>query len=137
MVCLVSLKSKKIDMAFQKKKRKFGNNKNYSVINKLYREDKITDKFLITLNQLSLEEVIAVKLEMAAKSSGGDIFGIPLWYSLIDITRDALLKFALSAARTQAEAATFLGIKVSYFKKYLQRYKVKTYFEEKDEIVKR
>ena len=124
-------------MSFQKTKRKFGNNKNYSVINKLYREDKITDKFLVTLNQLSLEEVIAVKLEMAAKSSGGDIFGIPLWYSLIDITRDALLKFALSAARTQAEAATFLGIKVSYFKKYLQRYKVKTYFEEKDEIVKR
>jgi hypothetical protein len=117
-------------MSYQKKKKIYGNKKNYSVINKLSSEEKINEKFLTTLNLLTLEEVIAVKLEMAAKSSGGDIYGIPIWNSLRDICRDASLKFALTATRTAAEAATFLGISISTFKEYIEKYEVKSYFEE-------
>ena len=120
-------------MTFQKKRRIYGKNKNYSVINKLLKEEKISDKFLITLNSLSLEEVIAVKLEIAAKSSGGDIFGMPIWHSLRDICRDASLKFALSAARTKAEAATFLGISIATLKDYIKKYDIKNYFEERED----
>ena len=118
-------------MSFQKKRKIYGKKKNYSVINKLFSEEKINDKFLSILNQLSLEELIALKLEMAAKSSGGDIFGIPIWNSLRDITRDAVLKFALSATRTKAEAATFLGISISTLNDYLEKFEIKEYFEEK------
>lgn len=117
-------------MSFKKKKKPYGKNKNYSVINKLISEEKINDRFLITLNQLSLEEVIAVKLEMAAKASGGTIFGIPIWLSIRDITRDAAAKFALSASRTTGDAATFLGINIFTFKEYLKKYSIKSYFEE-------
>jgi len=120
-------------MTFQKKKKIYGKNKNYSVINKLLKEEKINDKFLITLNSLSLEEVISLKLEIAAKSSGGNIFGIPIWNSLRHICRDASLKFALSAARTKAEAASFLGISVATFRDYLEKYDIKNYFEERKE----
>jgi hypothetical protein len=119
-------------MSFQKKKRTYGKKKHYSVVNKLLREEKINERFLGILNYLSLEELIALKLEMAAKSSGGDIFGIPIWNSLRDICRDAALKFALSATRTRAEAATFLGISISTFKDYVDKYDIKTYFEEDD-----
>jgi len=119
---------------FKKKKKIYGKNKNYSVINKLISEEKINDRFLITLNQLSLEEVIAVKLEMAGKASGGNIFGVPIWQSLRDISRDAALKFAMSASRTKADAASFLGISLFTLINYLQRYEFKSYFEEKDEI---
>lgn len=124
-------------MTYKKKKRTYKKNKNYSVINKLYKEEKITEKFLVNLNSLSLEEIIALKLEISAKSSGGSIFGIPIWNSLRDICRDASLKFAISAARTKAEAATFLGISISTLKDYLNKYEVEEYFEEKNEIVER
>ena len=56
-------------MAYNKKiKRTQGKNKYYSVSKKLQRESKSTDEFEVMLNNLSLEEVIALKLELAAKS---------------------------------------------------------------------
>lgn len=120
-------------MSYKKQKRIYGKNKNYSVINKLLKEEIINENFLVNLNKLSLEDLIALKLEMAAKSSGGDIFGIPIWHSLRDICRDASLKFALSAARTKAEAASFLGISISTLKEYIRKYEIKNYFEEAEE----
>jgi hypothetical protein len=117
-------------MTFQKKKKIYGNKKKYSVINKLLSEEKINDRFLATLNLLTLEELIAVKLEMAAKASGGNIYGIPVWRSMIDICRDATLKFALTSTRTAAEAASFLGITFSTFRDYIQKYEIKSYFDE-------
>ena len=124
-------------MKYKKKKRIYGKNKNYSVVNKLLKEEKVNDKFLFNLNSLSLEEIIALKLEVSAKSSGGTIFGIPIWNSLRDICRDASLKFALSAARTKAEAATFLGISIHTLKEYIKKYEVEKYFEENDETIER
>lgn len=119
-------------MTFRKKKQIYGKRKRYSVINKLIEEEKINDSFLYLVNCLSLEELIAVKLEMSAKASGGSIFGIPVWNSLKDICRDASLKFALSAARTKAEAAVFLGISISTLREYMNKYSIKEYFEEKE-----
>lgn len=126
-------------MAFKKKRKPYGKNKKYSVINKLIAEEKINDRFLITLNQLSLEELIAVKLEMAGKASGGDVFGMPIWHSLRDITREAVLKFALTSTRTIADAASFLGINIFTLKEYLDKYDIKSYFEEgkKNETTRR
>ena len=121
-------------MTYKKKKKIYGNKKNYSVVNKLLKEEKVTDRFLSQLNDLSLEEIIAVKLEIAAKASGGNIFGIPIWNSLRDICRDASLKFAISAARTKAEAAVFLGITISTLNEYLDKYEIKAYFEEKENV---
>ena len=123
-------------MTYKRKKRNYGTRKNYSLINKLSAEEKITDKFLSQLHELSLEELIAVKLELSAKASGGNIYGIPIWHSLRDICRDASLKFALSAARTKAEAATFLGISIATLRDYMKKYETKIYFEEKDETNK-
>ena len=105
------------------------------MIQKLLTEEKISEKFLLDLNELSLEEIIALKLEVSAKSSGGTIFGVPIWNSLRDICRDATLKFAVSAARTKAEAATFLGISIHTLKDYLKKYEIEEYFEEKNEKI--
>jgi hypothetical protein len=120
-------------MTYKKQKKIYGKNKNYSVINKLLKEENINENFLLIMNNISLEDLIALKLEISAKSSGGDIFGIPIWYSLRDICRDATLKFAISAARTKAEAATFLGISISTLKDYIEKYDIKNFFEERDE----
>lgn len=124
-------------MTFSKKRKIYSRKKNYSVINKFLNEEKITERFLATLNSLTLEEIISLKLEISAKSSGGDVFGVPIWNSLRDICRDASLKFAISAARTKAEAATFLGISISTLNDYLEKYEIKEFFEEDNETTKR
>jgi hypothetical protein len=49
---------------------------------------------------------------------------------MIDICRDATLKFALTSTRTAAEAASFLGITFSTFRDYIQKYEIKSYFDE-------
>lgn len=120
-------------MTYKKKKRIYKKRKNYSVINKFLNEEKITDKFLLTINSLSLEDLIAIKLEHSAKSSGGNIYGVPLWNSLRDICRDSVLKLAVSVTRTRAEAASFLGISISTLKQYLKEYEVINFFEEKND----
>jgi len=112
------------------KKRKWhGKNERYSLSKKLKREEKITEDFEIMLNQLSLEEVIGLKLELASKVFGGKSYGIPIWYSMKDIVNDAVLKYALSACRTKREAARFLGLKPQNLNNILKKYDVESFFE--------
>ena len=95
---------------------------NYSLLRKLRTEGKITEEFEILISNLSLEEVIGLKLELAAKTTNGMLYGLPLWKSIPFITRDALLKFAISACKTYGDAASFLGIDKSYLKEMLKKY---------------
>lgn len=85
------------------------------------------------LNSLTLEEIIALKLDLAMKSSGVPIYGIPLWRSIRDICKSSMLKLALSATRTKREAADFLGLTMAEFKNELKKTKAETFFEEKSE----
>ena len=80
------------------------------------------------LNSLSLEEVIGLKLELACKAAGGKLFGLPLWHSLNDITKEAVFKYSLSATRTKKEAASFLGISMKTFHKLQKKFNTEDYF---------
>ena len=102
----------------------------YSVISKLEREEKINEAFLIQIGRLTLEELIAIKLELTTKSCGGSIYGLPIWFSLLDITRDACIKFALTTAKTKREAARLLGIDLYNLKQYVRRYNPQIYMDE-------
>ena len=119
-------------LSFEKKKKVYGTKKHYSVISKLENDGKINEQFQLMMNKLSLEEVIAAKLELASKASGGFIYGIPIWASLLHIVRDATLKFALSATRTKAEAARFIGVNIDNFNSYLEQYETENYFDESE-----
>ena len=112
-----------------KKRKWYGKNERYSLSKKLKREEKTTEEFEIMLNQLSLEEVIGLKLELASKVFGGKSYGIPIWYSMKDIVNDAVLKYALSACRTKREAARFLGLKPQNLNNILKKYDVESFFE--------
>ena len=83
---------------------------NYSIINKLKSEDKITDNTLNNINNISLEDLIAVKLELSTRYLYGKFYGLPIWRLTRHAVTDALLKTALSIARTKKEAARFLGV---------------------------
>jgi hypothetical protein len=49
---------------------------------------------------------------------------------LVNIVRDATLKFALTATRTKAEAARFLGLTVENFNLLIKHYETENYFED-------
>ena len=118
-------------MAWKKSKRTQGKNKYHSLSKKLRKEQKSTDEFEVMLNNLSLEEVVGLKLELAAKSAGGMLYGIPIWFSMQSIVKDAVLKYAYSATTTKMEAARFLGINKARLNKLLKQYRTESYFEEK------
>ena len=112
------------------KSRNEGRNRYYSISNKLKKDGKSSEEFEILFNALSLEEVIALKLELASKSAfKGKLYGLPLWYSIPSIVKDAMLKYALSATKSKREAARFLGLNEFGLKMLIKKYKVDNYFE--------
>ena len=50
---------------------KVGKNNTYSISKKLQKDKKISDEFEIMINSLTLEEVIALKLELSTRSLRG------------------------------------------------------------------
>lgn len=111
------------------KKNKNGSNLHYSIINKLRKDGKSSEEFEIILNNLSLEEVIGLKLELSSKYGlNGKMYGTPIWSSLKNIIKDAVLKYAVSATRSKREAARFLGIQESGLHILLKKYEVDKYF---------
>jgi hypothetical protein len=112
------------------RKVKTGRNKNYSISKKLRKDGKTSIEFEVMLNNLSLEEVVALKLELATKPAGSKLYGFKIWNSLSDIIRDATLKYALSATKTKAESMRFLGLSLSSYKKFLKKYQIDDYFED-------
>ncbi len=119
---------------WKRKKNYNGKNKNYSIINKLRRDKKSNDEFEIMLNNLSLEEVIALKLELSSRSFSKRMYGVPLWSNLINVVQDAVLKYSLSATRTQSEAMRMLGLKESNMHDLKKKFNPDDYFiDEEDE----
>ena len=100
----------------------------YSIANKLKSENKINERFEVMLSSLTLEEIIGLRLELAARTVNHKLYGMNLWHSVQDIVRDAVLKYAHSASRTKGEAAAFLGVDKSLFKKLLKKYNITNYF---------
>ena len=102
---------------------------NISVINKLKDQNKLNDQLLVCINNLTLENLIAVKLEMASNEINNRLYGFDIWRRSAHIVRDALLKYSLSVAKSKKDAARFLGITYGEYMKHLKDYKTRDYFE--------
>ena len=120
-------------MTWKKRKRIYkGKNESYSISRKLRKQKRSDDIFEIKLNNLSLEEVIALQLELASDSTGKALYGLPLWHSLPDIVQDAMLRYALSATRTKGEAMRLLGLVPKDFKRLEKKFHTDEYYTEDD-----
>ena len=117
-------------MVFQKIRK--GKNENYSLVNKLRKEKKINDEFEVIINSLTLEDIIGIKLELAARAAGGALYGLKIWSCIIPIVREAIMKFAYSATSSKKEAARFLGMTLVQFQKLADKYKTEKYFEKEE-----
>ena len=89
------------------------------------------------LGNLTLEELIAAKLEISSRTNISPIYGVPIWKHLQQIVEDATLMFAISVTQTPTEAATFLGMTPYNFKRLIRKYNMYTYFNRNfDKLVK-
>jgi len=100
----------------------------YSISNKLKAEGKTNTDFEVMLASLTLEEIIALKLELAAEAVNGKLYGFNIWKEIPNIAKDAVLKYAYSATRTKNEAAALLGINKSEFRKLLKKFNITNWF---------
>ena len=110
---------------WKKKLREYkGRNYNYSLRKKLRREKKTSDDFEVMLHSLSLEEVVGLKLELAASHINNKLYNFPVYKSLRYIVKEACLHFALSSTRTFGDAAAFLGMREGDLKKEVDKFKI-------------
>ncbi len=108
---------------------KQGKYSTYSISKALKFAGKTSEEFEVMLANLSLEEIIALKLEISAKMINNKLYGFELWKVIPRIAKDAVLKFAVSAASTQMDACRILGIKPEDLRRLRNTYDFENYFE--------
>jgi hypothetical protein len=110
---------------WKKKLREYkGRNYKYSLRKKLRREKRTSDDFEAMLHSLTLEEVLGLKLELAASHINNKLYNFPVYRSMRYIVKEACLHFALSSTRTFDDAASFLGIRPGELRSEVQKYKI-------------
>jgi hypothetical protein len=101
---------------------------NLSIINKL----NLDDKTLVTINSLSLEDLIAVKLELSSKNLNNRLYGFDIWRRIPYIVKDSLLKYSLSASNTKKDGARLLGLTYVEYMKHIRDFDTNRYFKGKN-----
>jgi len=103
---------------------------NKSIIKKLTHEGVVSDPLLVLINNLTLEDLIAIKLELSCCHVNNRLYGLDIWKKSGYIIKEALLKFAISTTQSKKDAARFLGLNYLQFKQQLKQYDIETYFKE-------
>ena len=103
----------------------------HSISAKLRAENKTSDEFEVMVARLTLEELIALKLEISARSTNHKLYGFDIWKNVPRVARDAVLKYAHTGTRTVSEMAAFLGITKEALKALLKKYKPEDYLNTK------
>ena len=101
--------------------RRRGKNYYTSLSKDLKKQGKINSSFEIQLSQLTIEDLIALKLELSAKSFNGKMYGFPLMKNVTNIAREAVIKFALSVTPSKTEASDLLGLSVDELSAYVKK----------------
>ena len=103
-----------------------------SIINKLTHEGVVSQDLLVLINNLTLEDLIAIKLELSCALVKNKLYGIDFWSNSSYIIREALLKFAISVSRSKKDAARFLGLDLREFNTQYKKYNIESYFKENE-----
>lgn len=97
----------------------------YNILKSKYKDD-----VFALFNSLTLEEIIALKLELSSKVINNKLYGFDLWANSSEIVKEALLIYAISATSSNKQAAFFLGITEKSFYDAYNRYELDKYFSE-------
>ena len=111
-------------------KQKLSTTINKSIITKLRDQNKLNDNLLVLVSNLTLEDLIAIKLELSCDLINNRLYGFDIWRKFNNITKEALLKFAISATHSKADAARFLGLDTSNFSQVYKQYEIEEFFSD-------
>lgn len=89
----------------RKKKQKY----HYSISRKLRSLNKSSDEFEVMVGNISLEDLIALKLEISSRILNHNMYCFNFFSGMKHVVKSAVIKYALSATRTMTDAADFLG----------------------------
>lgn len=98
------------------------NEKKINFISELKKDGRINEEFLNIVSDLTLEELISVKLEITAKMLNGKLYNFPLWYNLPYIVRESLLNFVDRNCKTKIDMSNTLGIPYEQFIQIYKKY---------------
>lgn len=82
----------------------------YSILGEYRTQGKLTreiEKFILST---PLEDILALKIETAARTLPRGVYGLPLFYAISGIAKEALLRAAVSLCPNVIELASFLGV---------------------------
>jgi len=111
---------------------KLYNYKNKSIIKSLKQENKINNQFLTVINSICIEDLMAIKLELSSTHLNNRLYGFDLWRGFQHITKEALLKFAISVTSSKKDAARLLGLTYYQFQNLYKKYNISHSFDIKD-----
>ena len=94
----------------------------FSHLDNLRKQNKSSPEFEFMLNNLTLEEIIALKLELTTKSMNYKLSGMKLWASIPFFCKRAMILYASSICKSNYEAAAFLGLDFSQYLEILKKY---------------
>ena len=103
--------------------------KNKSIASKLIDDGIASEELLVLFNSISLEDIIALKLELSSKILKNRFYGFDIWRNSSYIVKDALLKFAISNTNYKKDAARFLNLDYASFSRLIKKFKVDKYFD--------
>ena len=104
--------------------------KHKSIINKLLNNNIINESNLTFIDSMSLEDLIAVKLELTARHINNKLYAFNLLSNTNRLVKEAIIKFAISATQSKMDAARFLGIDYEGLRKLVNEYDLQDYFDE-------
>lgn len=95
--------------------------KRYSLSKKLREENKSNDYLELMLTNLTIEELIGLKLECTFRSIGSDLYGLPLFHTIPSMAKDGLVRFLLSYTGSRTDTKRILGISSKKLKQIIDR----------------
>jgi hypothetical protein len=99
-----------------------------SISQELRLEGRSNEVFEIMLSSLTIEELIALKIECSMRLTNGKLYGFNLWNRIIEIAKEGLYIAAISITNSNTEAARLLGINYSLFTVLAKKYGKKKLF---------
>ncbi len=104
--------------------------KHKSIINKLLNNNIINESNLTFIDSMSLEDLIAVKLELSARHINNKLYAFNLLSNTNRLVKEAIIKFAISSTQSKTDAARFLGIDYETLSVLIREYKLKDYYND-------
>jgi|TARA_R100001443_G_scaffold78484_1_gene85826 hypothetical protein len=96
--------------------------KKNTFISELKKERRVNEDVLNVISDLTLEELISIKLELSAKMFNGKLYNFSLWHSLPYIVRESLLNFVNRNCKTKIDMSNTLGIPYEQFIQIYKKY---------------